>query len=33
MLADVAADNLTMLRATVGQNILNEIISELVAGN
>jgi hypothetical protein len=33
MLADVAADDLTMLSATVGQNILDEIISELVAGN
>jgi hypothetical protein len=33
VLADVAADNLTMLGAAVGQDVLDEIISELVASN
>jgi hypothetical protein len=33
VLADVAADNLTMLGTAVGQDVLDEIVSELVTGN
>jgi hypothetical protein len=33
VLADVAADNLTVLGTAVGQDVLDEIVSELVTGN
>jgi len=33
VLADVAANNLAMLGAAVGQDILDEIVSELVTSN
>jgi hypothetical protein len=33
MLADVASDDLSMLRVGVSQNVLNEIVAILVAGN
>lgn len=33
VLADVAADNVAMLAAAVRENELDEIVSELVAGN
>jgi hypothetical protein len=33
VLADMAADNLTVLGAAVGQDVLDEIVSELIAGN
>jgi hypothetical protein len=33
VLADVASDNLPMLRVGVSQNVLNEIVAILVAGN
>jgi hypothetical protein len=33
VLADVATNNVSMLRAAVGQNILDEIVSELVTSD
>lgn len=33
VLANVAANDLAVLRATVRQDILNKVVSELVAGN
>jgi hypothetical protein len=33
VLANVAAYNLAVLRATVRQDVLNKVVSELVAGN
>jgi hypothetical protein len=33
VLADVAADNLTVLGTAIGQDVLDEIVSELVTGN
>ena len=33
VLADVAADNLAVLSAAVGQNVLDKIVSELITGN
>lgn len=33
MLPDVAADDLAVLRAGIGQDVLDEVISKLVASN
>ena len=33
MLADVTTDNLAMLSAAVGQDVLNEVVSKLIAGD
>lgn len=33
MLANVAADNVTVLSAAVGQDVLDEIVPELVASD
>jgi hypothetical protein len=33
VLADVAANELSMMRATVGQDILDEIVSKLIASD
>ena len=33
VLADVAADDLTVVRVAVGEDVLDEVVSELVASN
>lgn len=33
VLSDVVTDDLTMLKATAGQDVLNEIVAELITGN